>query len=198
MLPFPLTMPVCGLLLTLPCLCPCLSTLIPSLVVAFIWLVPPAVMCSPSRVQRRLRHSLGARGARRSLRDPQPKLNSFLCLPLCSPTFCLFLKFGNNSSLAFACSAVKTMRHALRLSEKDFQRNFVIFKFQDRAKTHRSNVASVCETVSSHEDIELSFIDTSEQRGEPLTKALTVQKWSHVLDLLSISTQRLPDFPVSE
>ena len=66
------------------------------------------------------------------------------------------------------------------------------------SKTHRINVASVCETVNGHQDIKLSYINTSEQRGDPLTKALSVGKWSHALDLLSISTQRLPDFPVSE
>ena len=47
----------------------------------------------------------------------------------------------------------------------------------------------------SHEDPKNG---TSERRGDPLTKALSVQKWSHALDLFSISTQRLPDFPVSE
>ena len=71
-------------------------------------------------------------------------------------------------------------------------------KLRHLSKTHRINVASVCETVNGHEDIKLSYINTSEQRGDPLTKALSVQKWSHALDLLSISTQRLPDFPVSE
>ena len=64
--------------------------------------------------------------------------------------------------------------------------------------THRINVASVCETVNSHGDVKLSYINTSERRGDPLTKALFVQKWSYTLEELSISVQRLPDFPVSD
>ena len=71
-------------------------------------------------------------------------------------------------------------------------------KLRHLSKTHRINVASVCETVNGHQDMKLSYINTSEQRGDPLTKALSVQKWSHALDLLSIITQRLPDFLVSE
>ena len=71
-------------------------------------------------------------------------------------------------------------------------------KLRHLSKTHWINVASVCETVNGHHDIKLSYINTSEQRGDPLTKALSIQKWSHALDMLSTSTQRLPDFPVSE
>ena len=71
-------------------------------------------------------------------------------------------------------------------------------KLRHLSKTQRINVASVCETVNGHQDIKLSYINTSKQRGDPDTKALCVQKWSHALDLLSISTQRLPDFPDSK
>ena len=38
------------------------------------------------------------------------------------------------------------------------------------------NIASVCEAVNSHEDVKLSYINSSEQRGDPLTKAVSVQK----------------------
>ena len=71
-------------------------------------------------------------------------------------------------------------------------------KLRHLSNTHRINVASVCETVNGHQGVKLSYVNTSEQRGDPLTKALSVQKWSHALDLLSICTQRLPDFPLSE
>ena len=71
-------------------------------------------------------------------------------------------------------------------------------KLRHLSKPHRINVASMCETVNGHQDIKLSYINTSEQQGDPLTRALSVQKWSYALDLLYISTQRLPDFPVSE
>ena len=71
-------------------------------------------------------------------------------------------------------------------------------KLRHLSKTHRINVAGVCETVNGHQDIKPSYINTFEQRGDPLTKAFSVQKWSHALDLLSMHTQRLPDFPVNE
>ena len=67
-------------------------------------------------------------------------------------------------------------------------------KLRHLAKTHRVNVASTCEIVNLHDNIHLQYCKTDEQRGDPLAKALPLQKWAHALQLLSMSTERLPDF----
>ena len=59
-------------------------------------------------------------------------------------------------------------------------------------KSHRINIASTCEVVNDNDDILLNYIDTAEQRGDPLTKALAVQEWATALILLAISTSKLP------
>ena len=67
-------------------------------------------------------------------------------------------------------------------------------KLRHLAKTHRVNVASTCELVNTNDNIGLSYVETGLQRGDPLTKALAVQKWAHALELLSITTSSLPSF----
>ena len=67
-------------------------------------------------------------------------------------------------------------------------------KLRHLAKTHRINVASTCEAVNGHANITLEYCETSAQRGDPLTKALALQKWAHALSLLSIVTEQLPDY----
>ena len=162
--------------------------------VVFTQLDPPAVMFSPLRVQRRLRCSLGARDARRLFHVPQLKLSSYPFLLLSSPMRCLGLKFGRQKFIpGISLQCWEDNEACIAIATKGFSAKLRYF-----SKTHWINVASVCETVNGHQDIKLSYINISEQRSDPLTKTLSVQKWFHALDLLSISTLRLPDFPVSE
>ena len=66
-------------------------------------------------------------------------------------------------------------------------------KLKHLMKTRRTNVASACEVVNDNDDILLSYnINTAEQRGDPLTKALAVEKEGAALKLLGISTSKLP------
>ena len=65
-------------------------------------------------------------------------------------------------------------------------------KLKHLMKTHRINVASTCEIVNGNDDIMLTYVNTAEQRGDPLTTALAVQKWGAALKLLGISTVKLP------
>ena len=69
-------------------------------------------------------------------------------------------------------------------------------KLRHLSKTHRINVSSTCEAVNDNDDVELGYVNTNDQKGDPLTKALSVQKWAHALKLLHISTEHLPDAPV--
>ena len=167
---------------------PCMLT--PTLEVVFTQLDQPAVMFSLLRVQRRLRCSLGTRGASRLFQVPRLKPSSFLFHLLSSPMPCLCLKFGSSLSLGKVCGVGKTMRHELPLSRRTSPRSSVTFP--------RRTGSTWPACVRPYTVIKLSYTNTSEQRSDPLTKALSVQKWSHALDLLSIFTQRLPDFPVSE
>ena len=64
-------------------------------------------------------------------------------------------------------------------------------KLKHLMKTHRMNVASTCEVVNDNDDILLNYVNTAEQRGDPLTMALAVQKWGAALKLLGISTTKL-------
>ena len=57
---------------------------------------------------------------------------------------------------------------------------------------HRVKLASTCEVVNSSEDIDISHIDTSLQRGDVLTKGLSNQKWPAALELLQYATKPLP------
>ena len=67
-------------------------------------------------------------------------------------------------------------------------------KLRHLAKTHRVNVASTCEIVNANENVVLQYCRFDDQRGDPLTKALPLEKWEHALVLLGISQQPLPDF----
>ena len=67
-------------------------------------------------------------------------------------------------------------------------------KLRHLAKTRRVNVASTCELVNTSDNIDLAYVETGSQRGDPLTKALAVQKWSHALELLSIATSSQPSY----
>ena len=67
-------------------------------------------------------------------------------------------------------------------------------KLRHLAMTHRVNVASTCEVVNANESVVLQYCRTDDQRGDPLTKALPLQKWEHALVLLGISQQPLPGF----
>ncbi|CAE6955300.1 GIP [Symbiodinium natans] len=69
-------------------------------------------------------------------------------------------------------------------------------KLRHLSKTHRINVSSTCEAVNDNDDVELGYVNTNDQKGDPLTKALSVQKWAHALKLLHISTEHLPDVPI--
>ena len=69
-------------------------------------------------------------------------------------------------------------------------------KLQHLAKTHRINIASTCEVVDDKNNILLNYVNTAEQRDEPFTKALLIQKWSAALKLLGIAS-RLPIRDVS-
>ena len=40
----------------------------------------------------------------------------------------------------------------------------------------------VCASVNRHEDTNMSYINTSEQRDDSLTRALSVQKWFDALE----------------
>ena len=56
-------------------------------------------------------------------------------------------------------------------------RNGFSVRLNHLMKTHGINVASTCEVVNDNDDILLNHINAAKQRGGPLTKALSVQKW---------------------
>ena len=65
-------------------------------------------------------------------------------------------------------------------------------KLRHLAKTHRVNVASTCEVVDGSEDIDISHIDTSLQRGDVRTKGLSCPKWPAALKRLQYAAKPLP------
>ena len=161
--------------------------LTPTSEVVFTQLDQPAVMFSPLRVQRRLRcspwSSRRQKVVSRSSREAEfISLSSSLfsdALPMLAVWQQLIPGIG--------LQCWEDNEACIAIVQKGFSA-----KLRHPSKVHRISVAGVCETVSGHQDIKLSYINTSEQRGVPGTKALSVQKWSHAVALLSISTQRLP------
>ena len=66
-------------------------------------------------------------------------------------------------------------------------------KLRSLSKTHRINVASTCEAITNSSDITVKHISTDKQKGDIMTKGLSVQKWSAALTMLNIVFQRLPN-----
>ena len=67
-------------------------------------------------------------------------------------------------------------------------------KLRHLATTHRVNMATTCELVNLHDNVVLHYCKADEQRGDPLTKILPLQKWNHAQGLLNIDIACLPGF----
>ena len=69
--------------------------------------------------------------------------------------------------------------------------------FEDNFASPRDTQLSFitsCEVVNGSEDIDISHIDTSMQRGGVLAKGLSCQNWPAALKLLQYATKPLPSY----